>query len=104
MPTMTGLSGPAMAAFPSYCSWWFLSCAPARRLSDQPWGIGIIEVSLHALVDFPFQIYSVLLLFFLVLAAMESSEATETLPAHTLPGSGFRSNAASRGDSGSPVW
>jgi O-antigen ligase len=43
----------------------------AKQAVHRPWGIGIIAVSLHALVDFPFQIYSILLLFFLMLAALE---------------------------------
>jgi hypothetical protein len=43
----------------------------AKQALHQPWGIGIISVSLHALVDFPFQVYSILLLFFLMLAALE---------------------------------
>jgi len=43
----------------------------AKQALRRPWGIGIIAVSLHALVDFPFQVYSILILFFLMLAALE---------------------------------
>jgi len=43
----------------------------AKQALRRPWGIGIIAVSLHAFVDFPFQVYSILLLFFLMLAALE---------------------------------
>ena len=43
----------------------------AKQALRRPWGIGIIAVSLHALVDFPFQVYSILLLFFVMLAALE---------------------------------
>ena len=43
----------------------------AKQALRRPWGIGIIAVSLHALVDFPFQVYPILLLFCLMLAALE---------------------------------
>jgi hypothetical protein len=43
----------------------------AKQALCRPWGIGIIAVSLHAFVDFPFQVYSILLLFFLMLTALE---------------------------------
>jgi O-antigen ligase len=50
---------------------------PIVRLSKEalrhPWGMGVITVSLHALVDFPFQVYSIMLTFFLLAAALESS-------------------------------
>ena len=45
----------------------------AKQAVRQPWSIGIIAVSLHALVDFPFQVYPILLLFFLMLAALEAT-------------------------------
>jgi O-antigen ligase len=35
-----------------------------------PWGIGVIAVSLHATVDFPFRRYPTLLCFFLIIAAV----------------------------------
>jgi hypothetical protein len=41
----------------------------------RPWGMGIIAVSLHAVFDFPFQIYSILLLFCLMSAALEVTPA-----------------------------
>jgi len=42
-----------------------------------PWGFGILAVSLHALVDFPFRVWPTLLCFVLVLAAMEARGAAE---------------------------
>jgi hypothetical protein len=52
-----------------------LMLLPAVRASNQalrrPWGAGVIAVSLHALVDFPLQVYSILLLFCLMCAALE---------------------------------
>ena len=69
MPTMTGWNAAIAGPF------LLLMLIPVVRAVKQalsrPWGIGIIAVSLHALVDFPFQVYSILLLFFLMLAALE---------------------------------
>ena len=43
-----------------------------KRILRRPWGMGILAMSLHALVDFPFQVYSLLLLFFVLVAVVET--------------------------------
>jgi O-antigen ligase len=37
-----------------------------------PWGLGVMAASMHATVDFPFQRYATLLLFFLLIAALDA--------------------------------
>jgi O-antigen ligase len=46
----------------------------SKRAFRRPWAMGIPAMSLHALVDFPYQVYSLLLLFFLLFAAVEAAE------------------------------
>jgi hypothetical protein len=50
---------------------WIPVVHATKQALSRPWGIGIIAVSLHAFVDFPFHVYSILLLFFLMLTALE---------------------------------
>jgi hypothetical protein len=45
-----------------------------RRALRQPWGLGVLALSLHALVDFPFQVYPLLLLFFLLVGALDAAD------------------------------
>ena len=46
-----------------------------------PWGMGVIAVSLHAAVDFPFQRYCTLLCFFLIIATMLACNQSATTEA-----------------------
>ena len=56
-----------------------LMLIPALRGSwlslRHPWGFGVLAISLHALVDFPFRAWPTLLLFFLILVAMEARDS-----------------------------
>jgi O-antigen ligase len=38
-----------------------------------PWGVGVSTAALHALFDFPFHVYAVLLCLFLIMALMETA-------------------------------